>query len=76
MMSLLEDKIRLAKIVLETENPQILVQISELLETQEKDFWVELSNHVKEGIERGIQQAKDGLLTPHDEVMKKYEKYL
>ena len=75
-MSFLEDKIRLAKIVLETENPQLLAQISELLETREKDFWIELPNHVKEGIERGIQQAEEGLLTPHEEVMKKYEKYL
>lgn len=75
-MSILEDKIRLAKIVLETEDPQLLVQISELLEVQEKDFWLGLPKHVKEGIERGIQQAKDGLLTPHNEAMKKYEKYL
>ncbi len=60
MMSLLEDKMRLAKIVLETEGPQLLVQISEVLEIREKDFWLELPNHVKEGIERGIQQADRG----------------
>jgi predicted transcriptional regulator len=35
-----------------------------------------LPQHVKEGIVRSRQQAKAGLLTPHEEVMKKYAKYL
>ena len=36
----------------------------------------DLPVHVKEGIERAKQQSVDGLLIPHDEVMKEYEKYL
>ena len=35
-----------------------------------------LPQHVKEGIERSRKQAEAGLLTPHEEVMKKYAKYL
>jgi len=31
---------------------------------------------VKVGIERGKKQAAEGKLTPHDEVMKRYGKYL
>ena len=40
------------------------------------DFWSNLPEHVKAGIERGQKQAAEGKLTPHDEVMKKYAKYL
>jgi predicted transcriptional regulator len=35
-----------------------------------------LPQHVKEDIERGIKQAEAGEFTPHDEAMKKYQKYL
>ncbi|HYK77081.1 MAG TPA: DUF2683 family protein [Daejeonella sp.] len=35
-----------------------------------------LPPHVLEGIKRGQEQARKGLLTPHEEVMKKYTKYL
>ncbi|MCO5946174.1 hypothetical protein [Mucilaginibacter flavidus] len=43
---------------------------------KEKDFWNDLPEHVKAGIELVQKQAADGKLTPHDEVMKKYAKYL
>ncbi len=43
---------------------------------KEKDFWNDLPEHVKVGIKRGQKQAAEGKLTPHDEVMKKYAKYL
>ena len=39
-----------------------------------KDFWNELPAHVKAGIEKSRKQAEEGLLTPHDEVKKKYIK--
>jgi len=37
----------------------------------EKDFWNDLPNHVKEGIDRARKQSEAGLLTPHEKVMKK-----
>ena len=40
------------------------------------NFWSNLPGHVKVGIQRGQKQAAEGKLTPHDEVMKKYAKYL
>jgi hypothetical protein len=45
-------------------------------ELKEKDFWNDLPAYVKAGIERGQKQAAEGKLTPNDEVMKKYAKYL
>ncbi|MGH2645293.1 MAG: hypothetical protein ACRDE2_15165 [Chitinophagaceae bacterium] len=41
-----------------------------------EDFWNDLPQQVKAGIGRGKKQASEGKLTPHDEVMKKYAKYL
>lgn len=40
----------------------------------ENDFWNDLPAYVKAGIEKSRKQAIEGLLTPHDEVKKKYIK--
>ena len=75
-MSILEQKIELAKKVLETDDSLLLEQIKSLFDVKEKDFWIDLPEHVKEGIRRGQEQANDGSLTSHEEVMRKYQKYL
>ena len=75
-MDLQNEKIILAKRLLETDDEAVLLQIKEVFDNNEKDFWNDLPEHVKEGIERGRKQAAEGKLTPHDEVMKKYAKYL
>ena len=75
-MNIQAEKIELAKMLLETDDEKLLEQIKNLFEKREKDFWEDLPNHVKEGIENSLQQAKEGLITPHADVMKKYEKYL
>ena len=42
-----------------------------------KDFWEELPENVKVSINKGIKQAKNGQLTPHNEVMQNVKaKYL
>jgi hypothetical protein len=43
---------------------------------QSNDFWDTLPPHVKDGIIKSIHQAKEGKITPHAEVMKRYKKYL
>ncbi len=70
------EKIALAKRLLETDDEAVLLQIKEIFESNDKDFWNDLPDHVKAGIERGRKQAAEGKLTPNDEVMKKYAKYL
>lgn len=42
----------------------------------ETDFWDELPDYVKDGIDRAQKQATAGQTKPHDEVMAKYTKYL
>ena len=40
------------------------------------DFWDELPDNVKEDIDEAIKQADAGKLLSHEEVMKKYKKWL
>jgi predicted transcriptional regulator len=40
------------------------------------DWWDELQDSVKADIDEGIKQADAGQLTSHEEVMKKYKKWL
>jgi predicted transcriptional regulator len=75
-MDLQTEKIELAKRLLATDDEAVLQQIKEVFESQDRDFWNDLPEHVKAGIQRGQKQAAEGRLTPHDEVMKKYAKYL
>lgn len=72
-MDIQAEKIELAKRLLETNDELILQQIKDILEGVE---WNDLPDHVQAGIKRAQKQAADGLLTSHDTVMKKYEKYL
>ena len=61
-----------------TNDVQVLEAIKVLLhnKTGEPDFWEMLPQYQKESIERGLEQAKSGETKSHEEVMKKYEKWL
>jgi hypothetical protein len=75
-MDIQAEKIDLVRRLLDTDDTSILQEVKNVFETHEKDFWNDLPEHVKEGIARSKQQADAGLLTPHEEIMKKYAKYL
>ena len=75
-MSIEELKIEIAKKVFETDDENLLSELEILLNHSEKVILEELPKHVQEGIKRGLKQAEEGKLTPHDEVMKRYAKYL
>jgi predicted transcriptional regulator len=48
-----------------------------LLEVEHQyDFWDELPDEVKTDIDEAIKQADAGELISHEEVMKKYQKWL
>jgi len=75
-MDIQAEKIELVKRLLDTDDESVLQEVKNIFESHEKDFWNDLPEHVKEGIARSKKQADAGLLTPHEEVMKKYAKYL
>ena len=51
-------------------------KIMELKQEEKKDWWNETSDEEKESIEKGLSDAESGKLTPHSEIIKKYEKWL
>ena len=75
-MNIEAEKIVFVKRLLDTDDEVVLNQLKEVFERNEKDFWNDLPEHVKQGIERSKRQTEAGLFTPHDEVMKKYIGYL
>jgi hypothetical protein len=75
-MDIQTEKLELVKRLLDTNDEAVLQEMKTIFENHEKDFWNDLPEHVKTGIERSRKQAEAGLLTPHGEVMKNYAKYL
>lgn len=75
-MNIQAEKIELVKRLLDTDDESVIQEVKNVFASHEKDFWNDLPEYVKAGIERSRKQAEQGLLTPHDEVMKKYAKYL
>ena len=43
---------------------------------EEEDWWDEISQEQQQAIDKSLEEMKAGKLTPHDEVMKKYKKWL
>ena len=81
IMETMELKSELISLIESIEDNNILSAIYLLLAKQqdkveEKDFWDELPEYVKAGIEEGLAQSERGEGIPHDEVMKQInEKY-
>ena len=42
----------------------------------QEDWWDTISDEEREEIEQGLEEAERGEVIPHEEVMKKYEKWL
>ncbi len=43
---------------------------------KEYDWWVELPKEIQEEIDLSVQESEEGKTIPHEEVMKKYAKWL
>ncbi|MEY4903191.1 MAG: hypothetical protein RLZZ292_1006 [Bacteroidota bacterium] len=70
-MTTAEVKNNLHRLVVETEDDTILLQVEDFFTTlrQEKDWWHTISDKEKELIRLGKQQLEAGLGKPHQEVM-------
>ncbi|RDC56841.1 hypothetical protein DU508_06460 [Pedobacter chinensis] len=69
-MSIEELKIEIAKKVFETDDENLLVRVETILSNinSENDI---LPEKVKQGINKGLEQAKQGKLIPFNEVKKR-----
>ena len=76
-MNLDNEKLKIINWIANLSDESIIYKIK-LLREQEKntDWWDEISEAEKASIKRGLEDAKAGRTVPHEEVRKKYEKYL
>lgn len=72
-----EIKDSLQKLVDRIEDPEVLYALRNALAREKTtDFWNDLPEEIKHSIEKGLLQADKDELIPHDQEMKKYEKWL
>ncbi len=70
-MNLQARKLELVQMKLNTDRPNLLEKVSQILkQEQEADWWDELPVSVQQAIETGSKEADRGETTPHEEVMK------
>ena len=53
----------------------VLTVVKTFMEDQQ-DWWDEIGEEQQKAIDKALAEMKAGKLTPHDEVMKKYKKWL
>ena len=59
---------------LNTHQKEVVLSVVKTFAHEENEWWDTVEESAKESIERGLKQAKEGNVIPHDEVMKKYKK--
>jgi predicted transcriptional regulator len=76
IMNLQAEKIELAQLLLQTNNENLIKKVKALFKSEQKDWWNEASEEEKKAIEKGISQLDKGEGVAHEQVMKKYKKWL
>ncbi len=72
-MNIQAEKIYLAKLLLETENPKILESIKKIFKKDKTaDFWDDLSPDQKTEIDKAIKEIENGEVTDYESFMRNY----
>ena len=71
-MNIQLEKQALIKLLKETENPSVIKAIKKVFQNEKKDWFDELPNNAKEGIEEGLEDIKNGRVVSYEEVKKKF----
>ncbi|WP_026978850.1 hypothetical protein [Flavobacterium tegetincola] len=66
------EKIELIKLLAETENPSIINDIKKVFQKEKKDFYYELSDEEKQGINEGLEDIKNGRVVSYDDMKKEF----
>ena len=78
-MNALAEKIDIIQWIAGLNDKSILQQLKKIKEqakAKQQDWWETISEEERQSIERGLEDSKNGRITPHSEVKKKYEKWL
>ncbi len=61
---------------LNVKQKQTVLTVVKTFMEEQKDWWDEISEEQQKAIDKSLTEMKAGKLTPHDEVMKKYKKWM
>jgi len=77
-MNIQAEKLKLIEWLAGLTDQTLIERIKLLKETQstKADWWEEISEAEKDSIDHGLQDAESGQVTAHEEVRKRYEKWL
>ena len=64
------------QLLLKTDEESVLKRVKSILEEETNDWWDDLSSEEIEEIYIGLLQADSGEVTDHEEVIKKFNKWL
>ncbi len=74
-MNIQAEKIELAKMLLETNNPRIINSIKKIFKKEKpKDFWDDLSSSQKREIEKASAEIENGEVSDYENFMQKHRK--
>jgi hypothetical protein len=74
-MNIQTQKINLAKMILETDNPAILESVKNIFEkAQEQDFWDTMPEERKQDVEKGLSEVLREETVKYESIMKKHRK--
>ena len=74
-MNIQIQKINLAKMILETDNPTILESVKNVFEkAQEQDFWDTMPEERKQDVEKGLSEVMREERVKYESIMKKHRK--
>jgi len=72
-MNIQSEKLKIMKLILETNNPRILESIKKLFNKSTKvDFWETLTQEQKDDIQQGIMDIENGDVVDYDDFMEKH----
>ena len=72
-MDLKAEKIELVKLILDTEDENLISKIMNLFKNRESDFWETLPNSVKTGIRKSQEELQNGQFISYEDVKKKLD---
>ena len=70
-MDLQSSKIELIKLILNVENESLINKLKDVLKSEKRDFWSELSDNQKAEIDLGIKQIKEGKTEDWNDFLKR-----
>lgn len=77
-MNIQSEKLKLIAWLIRLKDQSVIEKLKWLREnqTEASDWWGEISEAEKASIDRGLEDIKHSRITPHEEVRKKYDKWL